>query len=230
MALTARELILPVWLTPAALVFVYLLAIYAGYELAFTRIASKSQDNSTWRMTLAFISLVGLNLAKLREFDGGVQLRGASESSFKAARSAMLAEVARRKKQLEPNTEPAPPDVKQVEWSRSTADGYVTLKGDLPNGYPTETWIDNQLIDRDPDGDFSWDLRESLPSPVALIEGLTDCRELMKQAEFWERGASSAPSSDSGARHRAFAQAARDRALDLDCLSRDGGLKAESRS
>jgi hypothetical protein len=218
-AMAARELFLPLWLTPAALAFVYLLAVYAGYESAFTRIDWKSQGDSSWRVKLAYISLVGLNLRTLRVFDGGVQMRGASESSFKAARSTMLAEVNRRKKKLEPNTESAPEDVEQVTWSKMTANGCVTLKGDLPNGYPTETWIDDRLVDRDLDGDFSWDLRASLPSPVALIEALTDCRELESQADFWERGGSHAPTVDSAARQRAFAQAARDRALDLDCLT-----------
>jgi hypothetical protein len=228
LALAARELILPVWLTPTALVFVYVLAIYAGYEQAFTRFSRRSQNVSTWKVKFAFMTLVGLRLGKLREFDGGVQLRAASESSLKAARSAMITEVVRRKKLLEPNTEPAPPGVEQIEWSVLTPGGSVTLKGDLPDGYPTETWIDGRLIDRDVDGDFSWDLQASLPSPVALIQDLADCQELMAQSEFWQRGASHAPTEDSQVRQRAFAQAARDRAAELDCLKIGDSLKASS--
>ena len=219
LALTARELILPVWLTPAGLGFVYVLAMYAGYEQAFTRISWKAQNGSTWKVKFAFMTLVGFRLRKLREFDGGVQLRGASESSVRTARSAMKTEVARRKKLLEPNIEPAPPGVEQIEWSVLTRDGLVTLKGDLPNGYPTETWINDRLIDRNPDGDFSWDLHASMPSPVALIHGLTECQELVAQSEFWKRGASNAPTEDSQVRQNAFAQAAHDRAAALDCVS-----------
>jgi hypothetical protein len=228
LALTARELILPVWLTPAALVFVYLLAMYAGYEQAFTRISWRAENGSPWKVKFAFMTLVGLRLRKLREFDGGVQLRGASESSVRTARSAMKAEVGRRKKLLEPNIEPAPPGVEQIEWSVLTKDGLVTLKGDLPNGYPTETWINDRLIDRDPGGDFSWDLQASLPSPVALIQHVAECQELMAQSEFWKRGASNAPTEDSQVRQRAFAQAACDRAAELDCLKTNDGFKASS--
>lgn len=228
LALTARELILPVWLTPAALVFVYVLAMYAGYEQAFTRISWRSQNGSSWKVKFALLTLVWLRLGKLREFDGGVQMRGAAESSVRKARSAMKTEVVRRKKLLEPNTEPAPPDVEQIEWSVLTRDGLVTLKGDLPTGYPTETWIDERLIDRDPDGDFSWDLQASLPSPVALIQHVAECRELMAQSEFWKRGASNAPTEDSQVRQRAFAQAACDRAAELDCLKSNDGFKASS--
>lgn len=209
------ELFMPVWLTPIALAFVYVLALFAGYENAFNRI-NRVREQS-WKAKLAYISLVGVRLSRLRAFDGGVQMAGAAETSFGDSRSAMIEERQRRLEMLKPKIEPTPIGVDQLEWSINTTDGQVTLKGDLPNGYPTETWIDSQLLEREPDGVFSWDLEVGLPSPVVHIKQRTDCWSVVREIEVWERMASSAPTHVGAIRCQAYAQAAQDQATKLRC-------------
>lgn len=209
------ELFLPVWLTPIALAFVYLLALFAGYENAFNRMSRMS--GPSWRAKLAYISLVGIRVDKLRAFDGGVQMAGAAETSISDSRSAMIEERRRRSEMLRPKIEPTPIGVDQLEWSITTSGGRVTLKGDLPNGYPTETWIDRQLLEREPDGVFSWDLEVGLPDTVSLIKQHTDCWLVQREIEMWDRLASSAPTHVGAVRCRAYAQAAREQATELGC-------------
>ena len=186
------EMFLPIWLTPAALAFVYALALYSGYERAFVRIDRKA-ERPAWKIKLAYISLVGVRVSRLRAVDGGVQIVGASQPDLRGAKAAMLAELDRRRQMLELNTEPAPPDIDQISWSIATDRGLVTLKGDLPEGYPTETWIDDFLVDRDLEGNFSWNLRAGLPAPVALLEEIEDRNRVLDDVVFWEMGASLLP-------------------------------------
>jgi hypothetical protein len=129
----------------------------------------------------------------------------------------MTAEVQRRREMLEPRIEPPAIDVDQVQWSTITSDGRVTLKGDLPNGYPTETWIDERLLEREPDGVFSWDLDTGLPTPVSLISKHTDCSEVRREIDLWIGLTPTASTPIGAVRTRAYAQAARDRASALDC-------------
>jgi hypothetical protein len=210
------EVFVPIWLTPIALAFVYVLALYAGYEQAFKRISWRS-PHSSWRRKVAYASLVGVQLRNLRRFDGGAQLAAEGESTLRGARTAMTAEVQRRREMLEPRIEPPAIDVDQVQWSIITSDGRVTLKGDLPNGYPTETWIDERLWEREPDGVFSWDLDTGLPTPVSLISKHTDCSEVRREIDLWDGLTSTASTPIGAVRTRAYAQAARDRASALGC-------------
>jgi len=210
------EVFVPVWLTPIALAFVYAFALYAGYEQAFKRISSKSGDSS-WRAKLAYASLVGVQISNLRRFDGGVQLAGAHEPTFRGGRSAMTAEIRRRREILEPKMEPPAVGVDQVEWSIVTTDGRVTLKRDLPNGYPTVTWIDDQMLEREPDGVFSWDLAVGLQTPVSLINQQTDCWHVQREIAMWDKLTVSASTPVGGVRTRAYAQVARDQASALGC-------------
>jgi hypothetical protein len=192
------------------------LALYAGYEQAFKRISWKS-GQSSWRCKLAYASLVGVQLSNLQRFDGGAQLAAVGESTFRGARFAMTAEVQRRREMLEPKIEPPAIDTDQIQWSIVTGDGLVTLKGDLPNGFPTETWIDDRLLEREPSGVFSWDLDAGLPTPVSLICKHTDCLEVRREIELWEGLASNASTPIGVIRTRAYAQAARDRESALGC-------------
>ncbi|MGA7271665.1 MAG: hypothetical protein WB239_11380 [Acidimicrobiia bacterium] len=210
------EVLVPVWLAPIALSFVYALALYAGYEQAFKRISWKGGESS-WRAKLAYASLVGVQISKLRRFDGAVQLAGAHESTFRGARSAMTAEVQRRREMLEPKMAPPPGDVNQVEWSIDITEGRVTLKGDLPNGYPTETWINGQLLEREPDGVFAWDVAAGLPTPVSLINERTDCWHVQRQIDMWDRLTADASTRAGVVRNQAYARAARDHASALGC-------------
>lgn len=206
------EIFVPIWLTPIALAFVYVFALYAGYEQALKRISWKAGDSS-WRAKLAYISLVGVQISNLRRFDGGVQMVGAHESTFRGARSAMTAEMHRRREMLKPKMEPPAVDVDEIEWSIIT----VTLKGDLPKGYPTETWLNGKLLEREPDGAFSWDLGAGRPTPISLISEKTDCWKVRREIELWDKLADSASNSVGAVRTRAYAQAARNHATALGC-------------
>lgn len=86
-----KEILLPFWLTPIALAFVYLLALYAGYEQAFKRIDWKADERSTWRQKAALVSVAGIRMRKLRRLHGAAQVRLADETSFKGARRAAAA-------------------------------------------------------------------------------------------------------------------------------------------
>jgi hypothetical protein len=83
----AREFFVPLWLTPAAVMFVYGFAMYAGYEQAFMRIDRKAGDRSTWRLTVALVTSAGIHLGKLRSVHGLLQMRVANEVSFRGARA-----------------------------------------------------------------------------------------------------------------------------------------------
>lgn len=214
-----RELGMPGWLTVIALVFVYFLALYAGYGAAFARIGWKSSGRGTWRVKAAFVSAAGVRLGRLRRLNGIIQMRVAEETTFKGGRRAIAAAMQDHERLLRPNTEPASAPIDQVSWSISTEAGDVTLKGDLPDGYPTETWLDSQLLDRDLGGDFSWDLQSRVPLPISIILGITACDRLASEFIHWSNGADGAPTRDGAVRQLAYAQAARDRSRALGCLS-----------
>lgn len=96
-------------------------------------------------------------------------------------------------------------------------DDQVTLRGDLPDGYPTETWLNDELLDRDDEGDYSWNLEEELPEPVALIEAMTDCPTIVAEANFWIDSTDGSDSQDLYWRQLAYGQAAIDHGLSLGC-------------
>lgn len=75
-----------------------------------------------------------------------------------------------------------PEGVEQIEWSielTSLTGDTVTLKGDLPLGYPTETWQNDFQVARSVDGSFAWDLDQELPvAVVAVNEAGDNCESL----------------------------------------------------
>ena len=76
--------------------------------------------------------------------------------------------------------------MEHVEWSISVRDGdVVTFRGDLPEGRPTETYLDHVLLDRDPDGAFVWDIEAELPETVALIGAMGNCEAVTAEAASW---------------------------------------------
>ncbi len=108
----------------------------------------------------------------------------------------------------------------QVEWSIWLSDDdELVLKGDLPNGFPTETWLNGQLLDREEAGDFSWDLQAAVPSPVSLIEEVNECEPLFEEMNSWMLASQTAPSRASEMRQLAFAQAAIERMSTIGCDS-----------
>ena len=69
----------------------------------------------------------------------------------------------------------------QFEWSIVLADingSTVTLKGDEPFGFPTETWQDDFQIARSVGETFEWDVDRELPVAVVAIDDAADCDEL----------------------------------------------------
>lgn len=68
----ARSFLLPLWLTAASLIFIYVLALYANYELAFMRLDRMAKTRrARWRSKLALV--VGLNVRNpdVHHFGGG---------------------------------------------------------------------------------------------------------------------------------------------------------------
>jgi hypothetical protein len=73
------------------------------------------------------------------------------------------------------------PTADQMEWSIELVDitgDTVTLKGDLPLGFPTETWQNDFQIARSVGETFQWDLDLELPVTVVAIDGAGDCDNL----------------------------------------------------
>ena len=69
----------------------------------------------------------------------------------------------------------------QFEWSIVLTDingSTVTLKGDEPVGFPTETWQDDFQIARSVGETFEWDAERELPVTVVAIDDAADCDEL----------------------------------------------------
>ena len=61
-----RELVMPLWLTPAALAFMVLLALYFVYEATFSVMGSQSAVGLSWRHRLAVLARCGPRLRAIR--------------------------------------------------------------------------------------------------------------------------------------------------------------------
>lgn len=117
------------------------------------------------------------------------------------------------------------PDVEQVEWSIQTSEytptpGLVTLKGDAPLGFPTETWKDGVMLLRSVDArQFEWnmDIIPEVPVPVYEIDQAEDCDELTQHLEEWAAEVGSAPGEGQRVQASAFAQHAFDTLVARDC-------------
>lgn len=83
--LLAREFLMPVWLTPAALLLVYVYAVVAAYELAFIRMRGAEQEKSLWRQRLGLILRGGIWLPTLRHIRGDGAGRIARTTGFREA-------------------------------------------------------------------------------------------------------------------------------------------------
>ena len=123
-----------------------------------------------------------------------------------------------------PTTTTSAPEVEKMVWSilvgpEGEKTGEVTLTGELPNGYPTETIIEDRVISYDPEGDFAWDLKLELPSPIVPQFDM-DCDQLSTDVDFWLDGAADAVANDlldSAARQTAYAQNAIDLQNEKGC-------------
>ena len=102
-----------------------------------------------------------------------------------------------------------PSDVEQMEWSIVLTDMTqveVTLKGDEPFGFPTETWEDDFLLERQVQATFEWDLDQKLPVAVVDVDNAEDCESLNSQLIDWGQQAGQAAGEARLLQAQAFAQ------------------------
>lgn len=128
------------------------------------------------------------------------------------------------------NTTPEVPEgIEYMEWSIVLTDmnGFeVTLKGDEPVGFPTETWVDGLLLEREVQDTFEWDPALQLPVAVVDINDAADCAALNDQLVGWGAAVGQEPLEARKRQAQAFTQHAVntmrlegcDFDLDLDAL------------
>ena len=79
------EFLLPIWLTPTALLLVYAYAVVAAYETTFVRMRIAERDKSLWRQRLALVLRGGVWLPSLRLIRGDGANRIARTAGFREA-------------------------------------------------------------------------------------------------------------------------------------------------
>lgn len=97
----------------------------------------------------------------------------------------------------------------QVEWSivlTSQTGDTVTLKGDLPNGNTTETWLGEAQLIRSPGGTFEWNMDQELPVAVVEIDDADGCTALNDELDAWVEEIANAVGEPQHWQARAFAQ------------------------
>ena len=118
----------------------------------------------------------------------------------------------------------------QVEWSIVASEytpspGKVTLKGDTPLGFPTETWKGDFMLARSVGESFEWnmDVSPEVPTPVYEIDEAGSCDELQGLLDQWATEVAQAPGEARRAEAEAFAQHAVNTMQDQGCqISLDG--------
>jgi hypothetical protein len=121
--------------------------------------------------------------------------------------------------------DPVPESAGQVEWAIDVSrygpsPGEVTLKGDMPLGFPTETWINGVMMLRSVDArQFEWnmDTEPAVPVPVYAIDQANGCDELNTLLAQWVAQVETAPGEGQQVQAEAFAQHAYDSLLDQGC-------------
>ncbi len=101
----------------------------------------------------------------------------------------------------------------QVEWSIVASEytpspGKITLKGDTPMGFPTETWKDDFMLARSVGESFEWnmDVSPEVPAPVYEIDEAGSCDELQGLLDRWATDTAQAPGDARRTEAEAFAQ------------------------
>lgn len=113
----------------------------------------------------------------------------------------------------------------QVEWTIDVSDyaptpGEVTLKGDKPLGFPTETWRDGVMLLRSVDaGQFEWkmDVSPEVPVPVHEIDQADGCEALQALLDRWVQQVGDAGGDGEQTQAAAFAQHAANTMIDQGC-------------
>lgn len=121
--------------------------------------------------------------------------------------------------------DPVPESAEQVEWAIEVSQygpspGEVTLKGDMPLGFPTETWIDGVMLLRSVDArQFEWNMETepAVPVPVDEIDQAGGCDRLNTLLGQWVAQVETAPGEGQQVQAEAFAQYAYDSLLDQGC-------------
>ena len=121
----------------------------------------------------------------------------------------------------------------QVEWSiqvseYAPAPGRVTLKGDTPLGFPTETWQGDFMLTRSVGGSFEWNMAvdPALPEPVYEIDqvvaagGDSICADLNTILNNWANQVAQAAGEAQRLEASAFAQHAANTMNDQGCAIR----------
>lgn len=117
------------------------------------------------------------------------------------------------------------PTAEQVEWSIEVSEygpapGEVTLKGDEPLGFPTETWMNGVMLLRSVDASqFEWnmDVSPEVPVPVHEIDQADGCDSLDTLLNEWVQQVGDAPGEGQQAQAEAFAQYAYDTMIEQGC-------------
>lgn len=81
-----RQLLLPVWMTVGLLPYIYLVGLYAAYELAFQRIDWKAAGQQRLPAKLALLTSFHVRARDLRTFAGPWQMRISAAATFREAR------------------------------------------------------------------------------------------------------------------------------------------------
>ena len=123
------------------------------------------------------------------------------------------------------SSSPPPAAAEQVEWSIQTSEytptpGQVTLKGDVPLGFPTETWKDGFMLARATGNTFAWnmDVSPEVPEPVYDIDQARgSCDDLNDQLDEWASEVGTAAGETARVDASAFAQHALDTMLAEGC-------------
>ena len=119
------------------------------------------------------------------------------------------------------NTTPEIPEgTDQMEWSIVLTDQTgveVTLKGDEPLGFPTETWEDDVNLSREVQGTFEWDVGLKLPTAVVDINEAGDCDVLNTELIAWGQAVGQALGDARKLQARAFTQHAINTMRDQGC-------------
>jgi len=117
----------------------------------------------------------------------------------------------------------------QVTWSIVLTDqtgDTVTLKGDQPRGVATETWVDDEMIIRDPSGTFEWNMDLGLPAAVVDIDEAEGCDALNAKLDLWADEVGAATAEPQHWQARAFAQHSLDTIREQGCEFDEASLNA----
>lgn len=114
------------------------------------------------------------------------------------------------------------------EWTIETEDrGVIRLTGEEPSGYPCETYLNGDLLERSEDGTWSWATEARVPTPIYQVDKTIerwadDADQLsymldLEARGLWEKYMNDTESSDAfRARTAAYVQYIRNKHQELE--------------